>query len=368
MKGDAFMSGAANPRDLTCTLLSILCIGILIAASFWIMQPFITSIIWAVMIVVATWPQMLWLQDRLWSRRSLAVLVMTTVLLLLLIIPFFLAIITIADHAGDISELFRSRSSLAIPPPPDWVRSLPLAGTKIAEKWQQIAAMQPAEISARLAPHATRVLAWVVAQAGSAGMMLVHLFLTVVITAILYGSGEKVAEGFRLFAGRLAGQRGVDITIHAARVIRGVALGIVVTALIQALLGGAGMMLAGVPAAALLTAVVFMLCLAQVGPWPVLIPVVVWLFWSEETGWGIAMSVWTLVVSTIDNFIRPLLIKRGADIPLLLIFAGVIGGLMAFGIVGLFIGPVILAVTYTLLETWVLDAPEGEAGPTAVPD
>lgn len=362
------MSGSANPRDLTCTLLSILCIGILIAASFWIMQPFLTSILWGGMIVVATWPQMLWLQEHLRKSRSMAVLVMTSLLLLLLIIPFFLAIVTIADHAGDISELFRSRNSLTIPPPPEWVHSLPLAGAKIAEKWQQFAAMRPDEISARLAPHAAKVLGWIVAQAGSAGMMLVHLFLTIVITSILYGSGEKVSEGVRLFAGRLAGQRGVDITIHAARVVRGVALGIVVTALIQALLGGAGMMIAGVPAAALLTAVVFMLCLAQVGPWPVLIPVVVWLFWSGETGWGIAMSVWTLVVSTIDNFIRPLLIKRGADIPLLLIFAGVIGGLMAFGIVGLFIGPVILAVTYTLTEAWVLDAPDGEAGPSAVPD
>ncbi len=166
-----------------------------------------------------------------------------------------------------------------------------------------------------------------------------------------------------MFAGRLAGQQGVDIALHAARAVRGVALGIVVTALVQALLGGAGMALAGVPAVSILTAATFMLCLAQVGPWPVLIPVCIWLFWSGETVWGGGMVAWTLVVSTIDNFIRPLLIKRGADIPLLLIFAGVIGGLMAFGIVGLFIGPVILAVTYTLLEEWVREGvAEGDAG------
>lgn len=355
------MNSTPQSRDLTRTLLAGLCICILIAASFWIMQPFLTAIIWAVMIVIATWPQLLWLQERLWNSRSLAVLVMTLGLLLLLIIPFSLAITTIVGKSSEISELFRSRSAITVPVPPPWLHDLPLVGVKIAEKWQQYAAMPAADITARLAPHATRVLGWIVTQAGSVGMMVVHFFLTVIVAAILYSSGERAAEGCRLFARRLAGQRGEDIALHAARAVRGVALGIVVTALIQALLGAAGMMLAGVPAVSLLTAAIFMLCLAQVGPWPVLIPVTVWLFWSGENFWGGGMVVWTLIVSTIDNFIRPVLIKRGADIPLLLIFAGVIGGLMAFGIVGLFIGPVILAVTYTLLEAWVLE--DGETAP-----
>jgi predicted PurR-regulated permease PerM len=347
------MATTSPPRDLTRTMLALLCICILIAASFWIMQPFLTSILWAVMIVIATWPQLLWLQERLWKNRSCAVLVMTLVLLLLLIIPLSLAIITIVDKSSEISALFKSRSDIIVPAPPAWLHNLPVVGIQIAEKWQQIAAMPQDEISARLAPYATKALGWIVTQAGSVGMITVHFFLTVIIAAILYSRGERVAEGFCLFARRIAGQQGVDVALHAARAVRGVALGIVVTALLQAILGGAGMMLAGVPAVSLLTAAVFMLCLAQVGPWPVLIPVTVWLFWSGENLWGGGMLVWTFIVSTIDNFIRPFLIKRGADIPLLLIFAGVIGGLMAFGIVGLFIGPVILAVTYTLLEAWV---------------
>jgi predicted PurR-regulated permease PerM len=336
-------------------MLAVLCICILIAASFWIMLPFLTSTIWAAMIVIATWQQLIWVQERAWNNRALAVLVMTLGLLLLLIIPFSLAIITIVDMSGQISELFKASSSISIPSPPAWLHDLPVVGIKLAEKWQQIAAMAPAEISARLVPHATKLLGWIVTQAGSVGMMVVHFFLTVIIAAILYFKGESAAEGVCLFARRLAGQRGVDIALHAARAVRGVALGIVVTALVQALLGGAGMMIAGVPAVSILTAVIFMLCLAQVGPWPVLIPVTAWLFWSGENLWGGGMVVWTLIVSTIDNFIRPVLIKRGADIPLLLIFAGVIGGLMAFGIVGLFIGPVTLAVTYTLLEAWVTE-------------
>ncbi len=139
----------------------------------------------------------------------------------------------------------------------------------------------------------------------------------------------------------------------AGQAIRGVALGVGVTALVQAGLGGIGLAIAGVPFAGLLTAVMLLLCIAQLGPMLVLIPAVVWLYWSGDTGWGTFLLVWSLVVGTMDNFLRPVLIKRGADLPLLLIFAGVIGGLLAFGLVGIFVGPVVLAVAYTLLGAWM---------------
>jgi predicted PurR-regulated permease PerM len=185
-------------------------------------------------------------------------------------------------------------------------------------------------------------------------MMIAQFLLTVVISAILFSTGEMAASGIRQFARRLAGQQGEDAAILAAKATRGVALGVGVTALVQALLGGIGLAVSGVPAATLLTAVMFMLCLAQVGPALVLIPAVVWLFWQDQTLWGSIMIVWTMFVGTIDNFIKPFLIKKGADLPLILIFAGVLGGLFAFGIIGLFIGPVVLAVTYTLLSAWVV--------------
>jgi predicted PurR-regulated permease PerM len=139
-----------------------------------------------------------------------------------------------------------------------------------------------------------------------------------------------------------------------------VALGVGVTAIVQAVIGGIGLAIAGVPFAALLTAVMFMLCIIQVGPTLVLLPATIWVFWSGATGWGIVLAVWTLVVGTMDNFLRPWLIKRGADLPLLLIFAGVIGGLLGFGLVGIFVGPVMLAVSYTLIDAWMQDADEPE--------
>ena len=143
----------------------------------------------------------------------------------------------------------------------------------------------------------------------------------------------------------------------AARAIRGVALGVVVTALAQALLGGVGLAVAGVPFAGVLTAVMLMLCLAQIGPGLVLIPATIWLYWTGDNLWGTLLLVWSLFVVTLDNFLRPFLIKQGADLPLLLIFAGVIGGLLSLGLLGIFVGPVVLAVSYTLLEAWINEPP-----------
>ena len=134
----------------------------------------------------------------------------------------------------------------------------------------------------------------------------------------------------------------------------------VVTAFVQSLLGGIGLAIAGVPFAAVLTAVMFMLALAQIGPVPVFLGALAWLWWQGDTGWFVALFIWTIAVGSLDNILRPILIKKGADLPLLLIFAGVIGGLFAFGLLGLFVGPVLLAVAYTLLDAWVSEEPDAD--------
>ena len=146
----------------------------------------------------------------------------------------------------------------------------------------------------------------------------------------------------------------------AEKAIRGVALGVVVTALIQASVGGIGLVITGVPAAALLTGVMFMLCLAQIGPSVVLIPALIWVYWNDGALWGTTLLVFAILAVTLDNVVRPVLIRKGADMPLVMIFAGVIGGLLAFGIIGLFIGPVVLAVAHTLVKAWISGGDERE--------
>jgi len=347
------MTNTPPARDVTRTTLSVLFIGMFIALNYWILKPFLPAFVWALTIVVATWPLMLRLQALLGGKRSFAVAVMALALLLLFIVPFTFAIVTLSNNADMIKGWAESFRTQGLPPPPGWVSGIPLAGPKLSESWRELASAGQEGLSARLAPYAGKLVTWFVDQAGSVGMLIVQFLLTVIIASILYSGGEPAAAAVRRFSRRIAGQQGDDVTVLAARAIRGVALGVVGTAAAQSILGGIGLAVSGVPAVAVLTAIMLILCIAQLGPGLVLIPAVIWLYWSGQTLWGTVLLAFTIVAVTMDNFLRPFLIKKGADLPLLLIFAGVIGGLVAFGIIGLFIGPVVLAVTYTLLGAWV---------------
>lgn len=345
-------------RDLTRTVLAVLAIGLLIAATLWILRPFLPSLVWATMIVVATWPLMTGIQARLWGRRWLAVTVLTLALLLVFVIPFSFAIGAIVQHVDEIGAWAKSATAHELPPPPDWIVKLPLVGERVESVWREIVASRGAEFLPKIAPYVGHAARWFAGQVGGFGLMVVQFLLTVVIVAILYVSGESIGAGVRRFVRRLAGDRGDSVVNLAGQAIRSVALGVVVTALVQAVLGGIGLAVAGIPFASILTAVMFILAIAQIGVAPVLILAVIWVYWTGDSLWGTALLVWTILVAGLDNVLRPVLIKRGADLPLLLIFAGVIGGLLAFGLIGIFIGPVLLAVTYTLLTAWIADVPE----------
>ena len=353
----------AHPhQDLTRSTLAVLFIGALIAASFWVMRPFLPAITWAITLVVATWPLMLQVQHHAGNRRSLAVLVMTLALLLMLILPFWLAISTIVANLDEIADLARSVLSLRVPPPPGWLSQVPLVGAPVTQAWAQLTSAGVRELAPRLTPYAGEVSQWFASAIGSLGGTFLQFLLTVAIAAILYAGGEQAAATAVRFGRRLGGDRGEMAVVLAGQAIRGVALGVVVTAVAQSVLGGIGLAVVGVPFASLLTALMFMLCLAQVGPGLVLIPAVVWMYYSGDTVWATVLLAFSIVAMTMDNFVRPLLIRRGADLPLLLILFGVIGGLIAFGLLGIFVGPTVLAIAYTLLNAWM--AEDDEAAPT----
>ena len=344
-------------RDLTRNLLAAMLIAGLIAASFWVLRPFLLATVWATMIVVATWPLMLAVQARLRSR-ALAVIVMTAAMLLLFVVPLALAIQALADNFDTIVGWTRSVATRGIPPPPEWLARIPLVGVRLAEAWTEIAAAGKEGLVTRLAPYTTDAVKWLAIEFGGVTATGLQVLLTGLITVILFARGDAASRGVIRFGRRLSGDRGEGIVRLAGQAIRGVALGVVVTALAQTVLAGLGLAVTGIPFAALLTAAILILCIAQIGPLPVLVPAVVWLFWNDATIRGSVLVVWTVVVGLLDNVLRPILIRRGADLPLLLIFSGVIGGLIAFGVIGLFVGPVVLAVTYTLLRQWV-DETEG---------
>jgi len=214
-----------------------------------------------------------------------------------------------------------------------------------------------------VAPYAGGVIRWFAAQLGSVGVLLVEFLLTIILAAAMYASGERATERLLRFGRRLAGSGGENAVYLAGQTIRGVALGVVVTAIAQSLFSGLGLTIAGVPFAAALTGAMLLLSIAQIGVIPVLGAVVAWLYWRGESGWGTFMLVWMIIAGTMDNFLRPILIKKGADLPLLLVFAGVIGGLISFGLIGIFVGPVILAVAEKLLIAWIeTDVQDDKAG------
>jgi len=349
--------------DLARTTFAVLFMGALIGGSLWVLKPFIGPAIWATMVVVATWPVMLRVQGYLSGSRSWAVAAMTLLLLLLFVVPLSLAIVTIVGNADQLIDWGRLASEYHLPAePPAWVLNLPMVGDMVDRGWQQATALGLRDLLPKLSPYAGNVTRWFVAQVGSVGFLLLQFLMTVVIAAVMYATGEEAALLVRRFARRLGGERGAGVVDLAGGAIRGVALGVGVTALVQALISGLGLLLVGVPVAGLLTALTFMLCIAQIGPVPVLIPAAIWAFWDASPVGGVVLLVLTGLVTTLDNILRPLLIRMGADLPLLLIFSGVIGGLLAFGLVGIFVGPVVLAVAYTLLEAWIAD---GEDLPSA---
>ena len=355
-----------EPRaDLARNTLAVLFIAGLILAAFWVLRPFIGPAIWSATIVVATWPLMRGLQARLGHRRSLAVMVMTGALLMLFVLPVTLAIATVVDNVDAIVSAGKRLADLPLATAPDWVVNLPFVGPKIQHFWLQAAAAGTEGLAAKLMPYAGRATHWLVSEVGSVGALVVQALLVVGLAALMYAQGETAATGLLRVGRRLGGQQGEAVVVLAGQAIRGVALGVGVTAVVQSVLGGIGLAITGVPYAGLLTVLMFMLCIAQLGPLLVLAPAVGWLYWSGDSVWASVLLVITLVVGMLDNVLRPMLIRRGANLPLLLIFAGVVGGLLAFGLIGIFIGPVVLAVAYTLMQAWVA---EHEPAPASAPD
>ncbi|AHG60247.1 AI-2E family transporter YdiK [Buchnera aphidicola] len=343
-----------NPKekmDLSQSILSLIFIISMGVISFLVIHPFILGFSWASMIVIATWPLMLKIQKFLGGKRSLAVAIMIIVLLLLFIIPvFFLVNSLIATSIPLIHWL--SSNNLEFPEL-IWLQDIPLIGKKIFTSYQELLSGDGGELIREVRPYMGRTTEFIMLQAKNCGLFIVHLILMLLFSVLLYWNGEKVSDAIRHFACRLSSKNGDAIIFLAVQAVRAVALGVAVTALIQAILSGIGLLISGVPYWALLMIIIVFSCLVQLGPLPVLIPSIIWLYWNNNTTWGTILLIWSCLVFILDHILRPFFIRMGADLPILLILSGVIGGLLAFGIIGLFIGPVVLVIFYRLIISWM---------------
>jgi len=341
--------------DITRVVLLVLFIGLLLAGSLWTLLPFLGALIWAATVVIATWPLLLQLRARTGTRPWLAVAIMTTLALLAVILPFAFAVSTLLDVAQRGDDVLREFLTKGLGPPPEWLGKIPAVGAQLVEKWQELATGGRQGLIDAAEPYMGAATSWAIAITGGIGMVTVNILLTIAMVAILYAQGETAARGALAFGQRLGGERGMEVMRLAAQAVRSVALGVVVTALVQSILAGIALAVCGVPGAAVLAALAFMLGIAQLGPLPILVPAIAWLFWTDHTVPAWVLIVLAVPIGMLDTILRPILIRRGVQLPMLLIIAGVIGGLIGFGVMGLFVGPVLLAATYTLGKSWVID-------------
>lgn len=349
------MKNSPPSGDITRIVLLVIVIGLLLVGTFWTIAPFLGAIIWAVTIAVATWPLLMLVQRKAGGRRWVAVVVMTALILVAFIAPISVAVGALIDAARKAPALVQDFTVKGLGDPPPWVAGVPIVGEQVSARWKEIAAGGPEALADAVRPYASDVAAWAISVTGSVGRLFVQFLLIVVLTAIFYAQGETAGRGALAFGRRIGDERGERTIRLAGQAIRSVALGVILTAFVQSILGGLGLWATSVPHAGILAAVMLVLGIAQLGPLPVLVPAIVWLYWSGHSGSGTALLIWTLPVAALDNVLRPVLIRRGVQLPMLLIIGGVIGGLISFGVMGLFIGPVILAATYTLTKEWVAE-------------
>jgi len=345
-------------------IIQVVAIAVLVIGCLMVLKPFLAGILSAAILCYSTWPVYQWCEGRFWGKRWLAALVMTLLLILVLVLPLALISTTYAGEIPHLFELLRETLAEGLPMPPDWVVSIPLVGEALDAGWREIAGSKDklAEALNRLSQPAREVLV----QAGIIiGEGVLQLTLIAFIGYFFYRDGATLIEALRNGLSRVAGNLSGRLLEIVGGTINGVIYGIVGTGIAQALTAVIGFLIAGVPGALILGFVTFFLSIVPAGPPVIWIGATVWLFLDGQLGWAVFMAIWGFfVISSIDNIVKPILISRGASLPFVLVLLGVFGGVLAFGFVGIFLGPILLAVGFNLVRRWT-EARSAEQPPAA---
>lgn len=326
-------------------------VSFLVVGCFLVLRPFLSALMWAVILCYASWPAYLWLVRRLGGRRSLTAILMTCAVAAILVLPFVIVGFTLAENVSAWASAVKEWIGRGLPPPPAWVSELPMFGAELAARWRGLSSPDALAEVVRLILNPMRDAA--LSGGAILGRGTLELGLSVFIAFFVFRRGDELALGLQQTLTRLIGSRARQFISVAGGTIEGVVYGILGTALVQGLLAGIGFLTVSVPGALFLGLLTFFLSLMPMGPPLVWVPVVIWLSSNNHVGAAVFMAIWGFfVISGIDNIIKPYLISRGSQMPFVLVFLGVIGGVLAFGFLGVFLGPVLLAVGYTLLLAW----------------
>ena len=334
-------------------IVRLVALVLLVLACLQIILPFLGALAWAAIIAITVWPAFLWLTAKLGGRPVLAASFCTFVLFMLLVLPFAVLTATLGQAVPQVATLLKELTLSIGAEPPAWLSSLPLVGELIRDVWVGAVA-DAGGLVRRAMPAAEEAGVWALAQGASFALVLLQSVFAILIAGVLLVTADRFADLAQRLVSRLQLEQGGPLIGIVVGTVRSVAIGLIGTASIQALVAALGFALAGVPGVALLGFATFLLALVQLPTLLVWAPAAYWLYYTGETGHALFLAGWgLLLVNTVDNFLRPWLISRGAKLPFALILMGVLGGLLAWGVVGLFIGPTLLAVAYSLVRTWI---------------
>lgn len=378
----------------------------LLIGAFVVMKPFLSAAMWAVVLCFSLWPAHRRLVRWVGNRRTLGAAITTFAIALVLLVPFVVIGFSLADDARSLGMAARKWLEAGPPAPPAWLDKVPIVGGEAKRYWRGFAdeagkwlqevrraaeeelppttnetsevapptkaesapvVSRPSRDDSRLVNALRRVINWAQSWLPRVGLAIgrgvTEVALSVFIAFFILRDGAGAADRLTTSVDRIAGDRGKRLLEVAGQTVRGVVYGILGTALAQGGMAGVGFWIAGVPGAALLAFMTFFLSVVPMGPPLIWIPAVIWLFHQGSTGWAIFMLVWGLALSSVDNVVKPWLISQGSATPFILIFFGVLGGALGFGVIGVFLGPTLLAVAYRLIDEWSVARPSGPRTP-----
>lgn len=354
-------TASVNPllqRKIIETAIQLVVLCVLLFWCFKIMEPFIMMVAWSIIIAIALFPVYQELQGLLGGRPRVAAVLVSLTLIAILVAPAAMLTDSLLGGAKLLADA-GSQGKLNINPPAG-VAEWPLVGKPLYDLWQRAATNLPAFLS-DYSPHFKAFGGWVLNTVAGTGLGLVMLLISFVIAGVLLANATRGARAAEAFAVRLAGSRGPEFASLSSLTIRNVALGIVGVSILQSVLLGIGFLAIGLPAAGLLALIVLILCIVQIGPTLVSLPAIIYVFSTVDTLPAVLFAIWTVVMTYGDGILKPIVFSRGAVVPTVVIFLGAIGGMLAYGIIGLFVGAVVLSLGYELYMAWLEDTPVDEA-------
>ena len=332
-------------------ILAMAALALIAFGCFFVLRPFLSSILWAVILCFSTWPAYTWMLRNIGSA-ALAAVAMTVLVGAIFVLPFVLVGPRLAQDAASATAAVKQLLQQGPPAPPDWTKDLPVIGSSLYDYWVG-AQSDTVTFASDLWPYITDGTNWVLQSAASLGQGVIEVALSLLIAFFVYRDGRLLGRHLSTATERFIGPRAKSLIDLAGNTTRGVIYGILGTALAQGALAALGFFVAGIPGAFFLGLLTFFLCLIPLGSGLAFFPPAVWLLVEGNVWWGVGLFVYGLaIIFVIDNFLKPYFISREGKLPFLLVFLGVLGGILAFGFIGIFIGPVLLAIGFSLAKEW----------------